>query len=56
MKILCADINDEDLELEKIALQRLEDDEKHFVPFEEVLKKFNITRKDIDDIGDVELE
>lgn len=48
--------NNEDAELERIAVQRLKDDEKHFVPFEEVLRKFNITQSDIDNMEDVELE
>lgn len=51
------DVTDnEDAELEEIAIQRLNDDKTHFVPFDEVLKKFNITQSDIDAVGDVEFE
>ncbi|MBR5914378.1 MAG: hypothetical protein IKZ58_08450 [Selenomonadaceae bacterium] len=53
---LRADYDSEDAELEKIAIERLKDDDKQFIPFEEVLKQFHITQKDIDKLGDVEFE
>ena len=46
----------EDADIEKIAMERLSDDTKNFISFAEVLKKFNITQKDIDEFEDVELE
>ena len=51
-----AGLDTEDADIEKIAMERLSDDNKKFVSFEEVLKKFNITQKDIDEFEDVELE
>ena len=51
-----AGLDTEDADIEKIARDRLNDDNKNFVSFEEVLKKFNITQKDIDEFEDVELE
>ena len=51
-----AGLDTEDADIEKIAMERLSADNKNFVSFEEVLKKFNITQKDIDEFEDVELE
>lgn len=48
----------EDSDIEEIAIRRLENlaNEKNFVPFEDVLKRFNITQKDIDETADVDFE
>lgn len=52
------DTDNEDVDIEQIAIKRLEncENEKNFVSFENVLNQFHLTKKELDEIGEIEFE